>query len=118
MGPEGWRRRAGLFPREADQQHADLLHRKDMIHRDERARAARHARGERFIRVLHDREPAGFLYRGEAGRAVVESAGEDHADDARPIDRAADLNSGPMAVRQPFSVGPCTTRSFPGSTDR
>ena len=55
-----------------------------MVDVDVAQRARRHARRFRIGRVLHDRDAAAALDRLQAGGAVVEEAGEEHADHAPP----------------------------------
>ena len=69
----------------ADEQ---LRHRRDghyAIDGDVPDRAERHARDERFVGMLRDRDAAARLDRGEAARAVVETARHHDADDTRPV---------------------------------
>ncbi len=58
-----------------------MVSRENAIDRDGSHRIAWHVRNDRIHRVLHNCQPSGTLDFHHAGAAVVEGAGEQHADD-------------------------------------
>jgi hypothetical protein len=83
------------------QHRRNLRQREAVIDGDMGQRTGRHARTEGGRRILHDRGSAADLDRHQASGAIVDVAGQDHADGpAAPVQRGAALrNSGSIAGR-------------------
>ena len=73
---------AAQLPRQPEQQWGDGVGRDDVIDGNVPERHRWHARRQRVLGVLHDGDAARLLYRTKAGGAIVERAGEHHADHA------------------------------------